>query len=375
MLPVPLLALLFSILPPSFAGDESIQTPPIETSYDDSYSPEFLAFSKSITGRADGSSNTILQNNVPASGATISPGSIQFFTFPSSALHGAKSTASPAIPSMLKVQADEDHHELRKRATDVTYYLTINTCTQPASTTQSDPPPQLRLFVSDSNPQPDGSQPSQVKTPQLVDGHADFSDQQSGDLYVGVQALSAAGYTGSYTFELTVSIDTFYASYVADSNLYWVDSDSAAAMFVSGNITAFDPEDGIVDNAAVEQWQKMGPRYRLLLTDTSSKQFNGLTRSYCALKNTTSAGSESADQTNVNVETGLTTIGGPSLQQQFFLSGLQPGKNYSAIMALPSNYSSSGSGQPTGGGTVFKQLFFQTKTGKAPLATQIAYPN
>ena len=328
---------------------------------DDIYLPEFSSISRSIIGRADGSVSEDLRNNVPASSNTILPGNARFYRFPSKSLHGPISTQSPNPLDISRRQQEPEHQELRKRADDVTYYLSLNTCRQPTSSSRSDPPPQLLLLVSYVNPNPDGTQRN-AHVPPVTDGFASFSDPTSSDVFVKVEAPSAPGYTGSYTFELAISIDGYYSNFVSDSTLYFVDSDKQAAMFVSTDLTQLNAG-GSVNTDAVAAWSKNGPRYTLQIANQNDNRFNGLMKSSCALRNTTRLGSSAKDQTDLRVETGLTTTAGPALQQQFYLSGLKAGTSYFASMGLPSSDKAIGSGKPGGGGTTYNKIAFTTKIG------------
>ena len=329
---------------------------------DDSYLPEFPSIGRSIIGRVDGSTSEDLSNNVPASSNTIEPGNARFYRFPSKSLHGPKSTSKPNPLDVIRRHEEPEHHELKKRAAgDVIYYLTLNTCRQPTSSSRSDPPPQLLLLVSYVNPNPDGTQRN-AHVPPVTDGFASFSDPTSGDIFIKVEAPSAPQYIGSFTFELTISIDGYYSNYVDNSTMYFVDSDKEAAMFVSGDLTALEAN-GSLNTDAVDAWNNNGPRYTLQIAEQNDNRFNSLMRSSCALRNSTRLGSSTPNQTELQVETGLVTIAGPRLQQQFYLSGLKAGTSYVASMSLPSSDSSIGSGQPGGGGITYKQVAFVTKSG------------
>ena len=328
---------------------------------DNAYLPDFPSIDRSIIGRADGTTSEDLSNNVPASSNTIEPGNARFYRFPSKSLHGPKSTSKPNPLDVMRRHEEPEHQELKKRANDVTYYVTLNTCRQPTSNSRKEPPPQLLLLVSYVNPNPDGTQRN-AHVPPVTDGFASFSDPTSGDIFIKVEAPSAPQYTGSYAFELVISIDGYYSKYVDNSTMYFVDSDNQAAMFVSGDLTALKP-DGSVNADAVDAWNINGPRYTLQIAEQNDNRFRGLMRSSCALRNSTRLGSSTQNQTESRVETGLTTIAGPRLQQQFYLSGLKAGTSYLASMSLPSSDSSIGSGQPGGGGITYKEVAFVTKSG------------
>jgi calcium channel MID1 len=326
------------------------------------YLPDFPAVSRSIIGRADGSKNVILQNNIPAPSATINPGDTFYYTFPSSILQGPRSTATPIIPLNLrknKSPDEESHSELRKRDGDVHFWLTLSVCSQPTGGSSISPPGQLSLLVSQTNPTPgtgDGPQPP--SSIPVEEGFGEYDRTTSDNLYIAVVAPQGTGLTGAYIFELVVSIDAPYTSYQNMSNLTWVDSDSGAAIFVSSNL--------ITDDAQKQTWDDLGPKFTMFVANQNDTQYNGLTRSYCAFRNTTETGGSIPNQKNTRVEVGLTTYNA-SLQQQFYVSGLNKSTNYNAYMGLPTEFNIAGSGQPGGGGVLYRAINFTTKTGNYPL--------
>ena len=329
------------------------------------YEPTFPAMSRSISGRQSDTSDKPLENNVPAH-ATISPNQVLGFVFPSSALHGSPSTPTPVIPPFSKKQASigksKDHADLKRRQDDVRFYLTLSVCSQPSpsSASNTEPPPQLRLFLSFTDPQPiDGHAGTMVLD--VADGFSGFSEPTSGDVFIQVQALDNSGYNGSYTFELTGSIDAPYAIAEERPGLFHVDSDSGGAMLVSTNLT--DPYSN--DTSKNDEWMRLGPRFTVAVVNQNNTQMIGLMKSYCAFQNNTNIVGNFIGQNATNVDVGLTSvIGGNATKQQFYVSGLNRSSSYQAVMGLPTNYSTAGPGQPGGGGTVWPAMNFTTQSGK-----------
>lgn len=327
------------------------------------YEPIFAALSRSILGRQGGDSDTTLQNNVPAQ-ATITPGQVLGYVFPSSVLHGSPSTATPIVPASKRRDIEdegENHVELRKRQNDVPFYLTLGVCSQPSPSSGSsiESLPQLQLFLSFTDPQPIDGHPGTIPIP-VADGFASYSNPTSDNVYVQVQALDTPGFSGSYSFELTGSIDAAYAVAENNPSLYYIDSDATTAMLISSNLT--DPNS--TDTSEIDEWEKLGARFKVAVGNQNNTQMTGLMSSYCAFQNNTQLVGNFAGQNESDVNVGFTTIGGDAIKQQFYVSGLNQSSSYWAVMALPTNYSSAGPGQPGGGGTVWKAMNFTTQSGR-----------
>ena len=332
------------------------------------YEPTFPAVSRSIIGRQDNDDQTSLENNVPAK-AQITPNQVLDFVFPSSVLHGARSTATPIIPPSKKrrelVDASGSHADLRKRQDDVNFYLTLSVCSQPSPANASNtvPPPALKLFLSFTDPNPVDGHPGTIPL-DVKDGFMSYENPTSDNVFIQVQAIEAsntAEYTGSYSFELTGSIDIPYAAAKDSSGLYFVDSDSGGAMLITTNLT--DPSlDGTSEN---EEWTKFGAPFTVAVVNQNNTQMAGLMRSYCAFHNNTSIIGNFLGQNSTHVDVGLTSVvGGNATKQQFYVSSLNRSSSYQAIMGLPTNYTTAGSGQPGGGGTIWPPVAFNTQTGK-----------
>ncbi|MCJ1329916.1 stretch-activated cation channel mid1 [Thelotrema lepadinum] len=329
------------------------------------YEPSFPSLSRSIIGRQDGSSNTPLQNNIPAK-AQIAPNTVLSYVFPSTALRGSPATPTAIVPPQRKQEAEVDGSsqlELKRRQNDdVQYHLTLSVCSQPSPSggTASAPLPPLLLFFSYTNSQPlsGTDRPQQIE---VNDGFATFTDHTSDNVFIQVQAIEVPpGYNGSYSFELTCSIDLPYAVVETTSSLNYVDSDSAGAMLTSTDLT--DPSSG--DGSEADEWRKLGGApFTVAVVNQNYTQMTGLMKSYCAFQNNTQVAGNFAGQNKSNVDIGYTTIGDGALKQQFYVSGLNGSSSYSAVMGLPTNFSTAGPGQPGGGGTIWQAINFTTQTG------------
>ena len=330
------------------------------------YEPSFLPLSRSIIGRQDDGGNTPLLNNVPAK-AQITPNQVLSFVFPSSALRASPATPTTIIPPQQKRLAEVDDSsqvDLKRRqndSNDVQYHLTLSVCTQPSPSggTASAPPPPLLIFFSYTNPDPLGG-PNRPQPIEVKDGFATFRDHTSDNVFIQVQAVEAPGYNGTYSFELTCSIDLPYAVVENTPNLNYIDSDSAGVMLTSSSLT--DPFTS--DTSEADEWRKLSAApFTVAVVNQNYTQMTGLMNSYCAFQNNTQVVGNFAGQNKSNVDVGYSTIGDGALKQQFYVSGLNRSSSYFAIMGLPTNFSTAGPGQPGGGGTLWQAINFTTQTG------------
>ena len=348
----------------------------VRVDIDVAYEPPFTPLGRSIIGRQDGDSgNTPLQNNVPVT-ATIAPNQNLFYVFPSSALRASPSTPTVVVPPSKSKRETEDeinHAELKKRQSDVTYYLTLSVCSQPSPSggTTTAPPPPLQLFLSYTDPQPQSGS-NRPMHPAVEDGFSIFSDSTSDNIFIQVQAVDTPGYSGNYSFQLTASIDARYAVVENTSSLLFVDSDSTGAMLITTDLTNPNSD----NTSEKDDWRKLSAPFTVAVVNQNLTQMSGLLKSYCAFQNNTQIVGNFAGQNQSNVDIGFTNIGDNALKQQFYVSGLNRSSSYSAVMGLPTNFSNPGSGQPGGGGTIWQAINFTTQSGmNQPFPLQTIAPN
>ena len=313
------------------------------------YEPDFLGAGRDIIGRAPSPVTQTLQNNVPAI-MTIMPGDLQNFVFPASALSTALSSPTPAIPpSQIVVDTSAGP------GTEPNLYLTLSICAQPFATVDnpSGPPLPLDLYISYSNinnqnpgPGLNMQQQGMVSTNQ---GFVNYTEHTSGDTYIGVSAPSTLGFSGNYTYQLTASNDEPY-TYAQDfQSLYFLDSDSESGLFVTNNLTT--------SNSTAQEWMSAGTPFGIFVQNQNDVSIQGLLRSYCGLNNSAQI------KSSVGVEMGLNTVAGGFPKQQFYVPGLNKSSSYYAVMALDSQYQQSGPGNPGGGGMLWQDISFNTKSG------------
>ena len=312
-----------------------------------------------ITRRQDGTI-TSLKNNFPAQ-ETISPGDEHYWEFPLSELHSPPFTEVPLVPSIPgrpSMSEGTNHLELRKRE-DVELHITLAVCTQP-SPSSSDirtPPPQLYFSISFTNPRPRTGGKGSDFDVDVNNGFGTYSTKMSGPLHIAVAAPSDPSFTGSWTYDLTGSIDAKFHDYDNSSALHFVDSDTGAGLFVSGNLS----ERG--DPTERSMWMNIGTPFSIFVHNANDTQLSGLERSYCGLKSYSQVTGNVKRAAEDGTEVGMIDIGNGGPVQKFLVPGLNKSSSYRAFIGLETRYQDAGQGVPGGGGIVWKPIDFATKSG------------
>lgn len=238
-----------------------------------------------------------------------------------------------------------------KDATSV--YVTINTCLQPHFTSEQDrlDPPQLTLSVSTSVREPNpASSSSQTRSVTLVEGFGAVTLNSSKEVYIGVTAKHISANGSVWNFELAASSDAPFHSWVNSTDeMSMVDSDTAAALLITRNLTALLPA-----NQTEEEWEQQGGSLSVFIQNVNHTGINGLRQSYCGL--TKNAQLSEGDPGAIAAS--LSNYLGTEVQQQFYVSRLNASSTYYGYLAQPkaSNVPAIG-----GGGTVFAPMNFTTK--------------
>ena len=316
------------------------------------YEPDFIGADRSIIGRAP-TDEEALVNNVPGQ-LNIEQGQSQFWSFSSKALSGPKSPQSTGLPSAFPNQTN---YAANVSSDGTTLYISLNICLQPSpqSPNTNGSPDQLKLYVSTSsdNQQPDNDNNAQAVP---VDGGFAWLNISSvkSDVYIGVVAPKSQGFTGVYNYELTASIDGFYASYYDQPELYFVDSDTTSALLYTSNTTNSNSSTLVYKN-----WMSLNPPpFTLFVQNQNNPSLLGMQKSYCALKNLAQVS---------NVDTIMTSLNNGQPQQQFHAKALNGSSSYYAVLGVDGNSTDSGSGVVGGGGIVWDTLNFTTKQGTSSL--------
>ena len=313
------------------------------------YEPEFAGADRSIIGRA-GEGNQALGNNAPRA-LNIDQNASQYWTFPSTTLLGPKSPQTPGLPSHFEGQNVSvtpnapDEREL---------YISLTTCQQPVAKDPSanGAPDQLELYVSKSsnNQQPDAKNNDFVVPVNGGFGWLNISVRN--DVYFGVYAPANDGYDGFYNYQLTASIDGFYASSYNDSNVYLIDSDTNSALLYTQNTTSATNS----SNSTFKQWMDNPPVFSMFVQNQDNASILGVRNSVCGLQNLAQI------QGSPAVETDMTAAGDGLPKQRFHVKNLNRSSNYYAIVAMIGNSTDQGSGVVGGGGTVWNLTSITTKS-------------
>jgi calcium channel MID1 len=391
---------------PEDHNHDRLHAPFLEIDYDDlelretTYEAEFVGVDRGIIGRATTDplilpNNEMVQTNVPVGGLVS-------YMFSNASLWSAKAPATPGLPSQITLQGrslmppeysernveeeeDEVDEELklrRRQSSSVKQrplYITATTCDVPESNSTTKIPPQLQLYVSTSsnNTNPGPTQPSNLQEMvELVNGYILHQINASGDVFMSIYAKNDSSYIGAYNVEIAASIDAPYHYYwdSSDPNLFLKDSDDASALLFtdpfmtnSSNLTLY------------EEWMSLSPGpFTVFLSDANSTAFSlkGVERSYCGLQAKAEIVATRPGQTQSKIVTGMTNIGEGALpRQQFYVSGLSPGRKYYVALAMNGNSTASGKNVVGGGGQVFNMTSFETLQGMVPFVRRRSEAN
>ena len=316
------------------------------------YEPEFTGADRSIIGRA-GEVPTVLENNVPGI-LDIKQGASHYWTFPNATLFGPKTPQAPGLPYF----KEQNVSTIPDDPSEVELYISLTACRLPlAKDPNSDSPPdQLKLYVSTSstNQQPDENKYDHPVPIERGFGWLNISAKN--DVYFGVHAPANEGYDGVYNYQLTASIDGFYASSYSDPNVdvHFVDSDINSALLYTSNTTNTTN----TSDPVFKQWMGRSHVFSLFLQNTESPSILGLQNSVCGLQNL-------AQIQPSDVETAMTAAGDGLPKQRFYVKNLNRSSTYNAILAMTDNSTDQRPGVVGGGGTVWKSADFKTFTTKS----------
>jgi calcium channel MID1 len=330
------------------------------------------------------SPSTTAGNNF-ANNENIEPGDTKIWIFPKNQLEGKHGEVGPGLP-LNQADATEvraRHLELRKRDVEDqdelsdleerqtsakrTIYISINTCLQPnyvGSGVQSAAPPQLTLYVSttssNTSPGPNAN-PANQREIELDEGFAKYSMSASGASYMSVHAPRLPNnFTGVWNYELAVSIDKFYHAAESTPNLFLVDTDTTAALLVTNNLTQADPS-----QSSYQEWMDLTAPYIVFASNVNATQTMGISRSFCGLNMSSQISGRQDDPSgsSTNVQMEMITRGlGNKPKEQFYVHALNGSSRYYGTLALVGNSTASGDGVVGGGGKVWSQMSFTTKT-------------
>lgn len=348
----------------------------LEIQGDRAYQADFLGYDEGIIGRAATSdSPTQLENNVPRAD-NLAQGQANYYMFPSSELTLRVRSAEDQdedIWNLINEETDSPNPELRQRQAPSSQlvYVSVNVCSQPKpiDSTTVDPPPQLQLYISQSssNTQPGPGSNGAQQSFDLVEGATMQRVDATGDIYFGLYGANNTAYENMWSAEIAASTDNFYHTYHSDSgtNLRLVDSDSSAALLITGNLTNEN-----ASSPAFHEVMNTGPQYVLFASNSSNRDVQGLQNSYCGLAQNADIKPLDSGQNPGNVQVSITTRGQGVPRQQFYINGITSGTTYNAMLAVYGGGNSSTTtrraGVIGGGGQIWPAMNFTTLAGMSP---------
>jgi calcium channel MID1 len=351
------------------------------------YAPDFDYFDRSLLGRqepqAPQTDNLSNNNKVEKD---INPGQTLYFVFkPGQArlvradmavdealeareiVDSSEASLGEAVAAVqvdAKAEPTETDEQLEKRQTGKRVWISANACRQPNpptdTTGKSKNHPQLVMYASTSpkNKKPGPDSPNDLVTPPVgllfENGFANLTLQTNSDIYIGISAPNLEpGWFGSWHFEVAASTDGPYHGYNSTNPyLFMIDTDSDSALFITYNLSANADDAGF--------WRQNNPFTMYAFEVDSVAPFNGMERSLCAMENY-------SNLTNATTEISVTTKFGNSLpKSQLHVQGLKAGKKYNGFLAakgVDGSLQLPGGGTVRGGGMVFQQFNFTTKSG------------
>ncbi len=349
------------------------------------YEPEFQGTDRGIIGRAE-EETVVLGNNAPKT-SNIRAGEKQYFAFPNQTLWGPRSSAQSGLllPEGWKRGMPDQDEERIHLDREVWYsdnihglepdlekrqdrdgrvrllYISFNTCLQPStnSTQTIGPPPQLQLYVSqsDSNQRPGGPDVND-RNQQLIPIQGGFGNatlNATGSVYIGVAAPNHTEYVGIWNYELAASIDAPYHSYSEKQNLFFIDSDTNSALFVTSNMT-----EAASNESMYQKWMAASPPFSMFAHNENDTAIRGIENSYCGLKLNAQIVAGRLDRDSATI-----TNRGPGSKpkEQFHIKNLNGSSSYYGFLAMDGNSRDEGGGVVGGGGKVWKATNFFTKSG------------
>lgn len=313
------------------------------------YEPEFIGLDRSIIGRAE-EDNRDLANNA-AGALNIEQGDTQYWTFSKTSLFGPVSPPTPGLPLSSLLPSNQSTPEA---SDEKILYISLTTCLQPTSKTSSkDSAPQLELYVStdSGNKQPSAARRRNAVV--IAEGFGSLSISVKTDVYLAVVAPRTADFDGSYNYELTASIDGFFASAPEAHLANFIDSDASSALLLTNATNNHVPATG-----STEQWLSRPPPFSIYVQNNDNPSITGLRRSVCALKKLADVRLPS------DIDAMMTSAGDGYPKQQFHVRALNASSSYYAIVAMIGNSTNDGNGIVGGGGKVWGfSPTFKTKSG------------
>ncbi len=312
------------------------------------YESDFIGLDRSIIGRA-GQDIQNLANNVPGQ-LNIEQGSTQYWTSPKQAPYEPKAPSTLGLPSSPLIK------DVDAKTNESILYISLTTCLQPTSKKSSPngPPGQLELYVSTSSTNTHPSAADKDYVVAIVEGFGSLNISFTGDVYFGIFAPNTKDFTGVFNYQLTASVDGFFASYSTEPNVNLIDSDTSSVLLYTNGIASNNTS----TSENFKQWMSGPPRFSIFVQNNDNPTIQGMRRSVCALQ-------KFADiRSSADIDIGMTLAGDGWPKQQFHVRNLNASSTYYVITTIVGNSTNSGNGVIGGGGTVWdSNQTFTTKSG------------
>lgn len=358
----------------------------------DGYQGAFLGSDRGIIGRVPAANAPeVLMNNRPST-SNVVQGGLNSYSFLQTSVLADPSSSAVEFPMPIgrryssqgnnrsedSIEVNDDL-ELRmetRQSTRTTgiVYISVNTCIQPKPIQNNtvEPPPQLQLYVSlsDNNPNPGPAQDMNTQQMVLLEGGAAMLQlNATGDVFIGLYGENTTAYTDVWNAQIAASIDGYYHTFhnESDSNLFLVDSDSSSALLITGNLTNANSSSPVY-----QAWMNTPPPFTLFAIDQDDRSIFGLQNSYCGLKQFASI-APSANRSADSVAAGITNRGNNQPRQQFYVDGLTKSSTYNIALGIAGNVSGDGN-VVGGGGQIWPMTNFTTLSGSYP-STQLLNEN
>ncbi|KAL4734297.1 stretch-activated Ca2+-permeable channel component-domain-containing protein [Aspergillus similis] len=256
--------------------------------------------------------------------------------------------------------SDAQGDNISKRAITAVY-LSLTICSAPilnesiSNTFQA--LPQLAVYVSTSDflqdPGPHHKDGSGQTVYQSSEGYMSATVNATSEVYIAVAAPSNGNFSGSYSYQIAVSTEDYFHNVDDQATLLsFNDSGSETAL-----LTTVSPANEILTEEQRKQWENNTTVYKLFVNNANSTIGSGLSRSYCAL----AQHSQASNSRNVEASMSRRKSEDNTLQEQFYITGLNRSSTYVGILAM-GNTTESGNGIVGGGGKVWKAKNFSTKS-------------
>lgn len=312
------------------------------------YEPTFVGIDRGLLGRATAAGPKNLTFNVPAI-SSINGNEVQFWTLP---FRLGRRTLDE-LSSLDHTSQSDGFHELLKRE-EKKLFITLSLCDQPSPRNFSDPrkgaPPPLELYISKDgrNTKPSKDSPDYAVPVEMNYGFAIYNFSASDDVYLSVGASLSPDFVGNYTYELTASVDGYYALVKPESNYLILDSDS------NSTLLAYFREDSSWE--ASMKWMNGTPPYSIFVYNQDDPAVWGLQNSLCGLKKHA--------QVQGNLVKGIIKPSAGREMQYFHVQGLNASTNYYSTIAYDGKFNNTINSSVKAAVTVWNSLNFTTRSGE-----------